>query len=69
MLNTICKLNCADCYAKIVCAVSAIKDEQGSIYVETNECIGCGCCRTACMTFSLDDALREKSIDWLMGVG
>jgi Fe-S-cluster-containing hydrogenase component 2 len=49
--------------------VNAIKDQHGSIYVETDECIGCGCCRTACITFSLDEALKEKTVEWLKGVG
>jgi Fe-S-cluster-containing hydrogenase component 2 len=49
--------------------VHAIKDQQGSIYVETEECIGCGCCRTACITFSLDLALKDKTVEWLKGVG
>jgi Fe-S-cluster-containing hydrogenase component 2 len=58
-----------ECFAKPVCAVQAIKDQQGSIYVETEECIGCGCCRTACMHFSYDNALKDKTVEWLMGVG
>ena len=33
MINSICKHNCPSCYAKPVCAVSAILDQQGSIYV------------------------------------
>ena len=69
MLNSICKLNCASCYAKPVCALGAIKEEQGSIYVDTDKCIGCSCCRTACMNFSNDKALKDKTVGWLKGEG
>ena len=69
MINSICKHNCKSCYAKPVCAVNAILDQQGSIYVDTEKCIGCGCCRTACLTFSIDDALKDKTVEWLMGAG
>ncbi|UCD86895.1 MAG: hypothetical protein JSV01_03745 [Desulfobacterales bacterium] len=67
MLNIICKHNCKSCYAEPVCAVDAIVDQQGSIYVETEKCIGCGCCRTACVTFGYDQALKDKTVDWLKG--
>jgi Fe-S-cluster-containing hydrogenase component 2 len=69
MINSICKLNCASCFAKPVCAVNAIIDQQGSIYVDTEKCVGCSCCRTACMTFSHDQALKEKTVEWLKGEG
>ena len=69
MINSICKHNCASCYAKPVCAVSAILDQQGSIYVDTEKCIGCGCCRSACITFRNDQALKEKTVEWLRGEG
>jgi Fe-S-cluster-containing dehydrogenase component len=61
MINSICKHNCASCFA--------ILDQQGSIYVDTEKCIGCGCCRTACITFSNDEALKEKTVEWLKGEG
>jgi len=67
MLNTICKHNCASCFALPVCALGAIIDQQGSIYVDTDKCIGCGCCRTVCITFSRDQALKEKTVEWLKG--
>ncbi len=66
MLNVICQHNCKDCYAMRVCAVRAIKDEQGSIYVETDECIGCGCCKNACVKFGYK-ALEDKTMAWLRG--
>ena len=69
MINSICKHNCPSCYAKPVCALSAILDQQGSIYVDTEKCIGCGCCRTACITFSRDEALKDKTVEWLKGEG
>lgn len=69
MLNVICRHNCKACFAESVCAVHAIVDQQGSIYVETEKCIGCGCCRTACITFGFDHALKEKTVEWLLGVG
>jgi Fe-S-cluster-containing hydrogenase component 2 len=49
-----------------VCAVHAIKDQQGSIYVETDDCIGCGCCKTACVHFGYK-ALEDKTPEWLKG--
>lgn len=60
MLNVICKTNCASCYAQVVCALSAIVSQDGAIYVDTDKCIGCSTCRTACMTFSLDKQLQRK---------
>jgi Fe-S-cluster-containing hydrogenase component 2 len=68
MLNVICKHNCKDCYALRICALGAIIDQQGSIYVETDKCIGCGCCRTACVHFGIDHALQDKTVEWLKGV-
>jgi Fe-S-cluster-containing hydrogenase component 2 len=66
MLNVICPHNCKDCFALRVCAVHAVKDQQGSIYVQTDECIGCGCCKTACLTFGYR-ALEDKTTQWLKG--
>ena len=40
MLNVICAHNCKDCYAMRVCAVHALVDQQGAIYVDTDKCIG-----------------------------
>ena len=57
MLNVICKHNCKDCYALRVCALHAIKDQQGSIYVESDDCIGCGCCVSVCPTGALQARL------------
>jgi Fe-S-cluster-containing hydrogenase component 2 len=67
MLNAICKKNCASCFAEPVCAVQAIITQQGSVYVQTEKCIGCGCCRTACITFGYDNALKDKTVEWLKG--
>jgi Fe-S-cluster-containing hydrogenase component 2 len=69
MLNVICKQNCKACFAEPICAMKAIISQQGAIYVETAKCIGCGACRTACVTWSLDKSLKEKTVDWLMGNG
>ncbi|MDD3580479.1 MAG: hypothetical protein PHW74_05615 [Desulfobacca sp.] len=66
MLNVICSHNCKDCYALRVCAVHAISDQQGCIYVDTEKCIGCGCCKTACVTFGYK-ALEDKTEVWLRG--
>jgi Fe-S-cluster-containing dehydrogenase component len=44
----------------------AIKDQQGSIYVETDDCIGCGCCKTACVHYGYK-ALEDKTMEWLKG--
>jgi len=67
MLNVICKTNCASCFAQVVCALSAIVSQAGSIYVDTDKCIGCGACRTACLTFSATKTLKRKPADWLKG--
>ena len=68
MLNVICKQNCKVCFCEPICAMKAIVSQQGTIYVETEKCIGCGACRTACMAWSLDKALKEKTVDWLRGL-
>jgi len=66
MLNIICKHACKDCYALNVCALQAIKEQEGAIYIDTENCIGCGCCKTACVTFGYK-ALEDKTTEWLMG--
>ena len=66
MLNIICKHNCKDCYALRVCALHAIEEKNGSIYVDTDNCIGCGCCKIACVTFGYK-ALEDKTPEWLTG--
>ena len=66
MLNIICKDNCKDCFALRVCAVHAIEEQKGSIYIDTENCIGCGCCKTICVTFGCK-ALEDKTHEWLMG--
>jgi len=66
MLNIICKHACKDCYALNVCALQAIEEQEGSIYIDTENCIGCGCCKTACVTFGYK-ALEDKTTEWLMG--
>ncbi|MBM4283632.1 MAG: hypothetical protein FJ128_00065 [Deltaproteobacteria bacterium] len=65
MLNVICPHNCKDCYALHVCAVRAISEREGAIYVDTGLCIGCGCCKTACISFGLK-ALEDKTVAWIM---
>jgi len=67
MLNMICKQNCAACFAEPICAMKAISNTGGAVYVETDRCIGCGACRTACNEWSLDKALKEKTTAWLKG--
>jgi Fe-S-cluster-containing dehydrogenase component len=66
MLNIICKHACKDCYALRVCALQAIEEQGGSIYIDTENCIGCGCCKTACVMFGYK-ALADKTTEWLMG--
>ena len=68
MVNVICKQNCKACFCEPICAMKAIASIQGTIYVDTEKCIGCGACRTACVTWSLDKALKEKTVDWLKGM-
>jgi len=66
MLNVICRHHCKDCYALRVCAVHAIEEQKGSIFVDTDNCIGCGCCKTACIAFGYK-ALEDKTPEWLKG--
>jgi len=66
MLNIICKHACKDCYALNVCALQAIEEQEGAIYIDTERCIGCGCCKTACVAFGYK-ALEDKTTEWLMG--
>ncbi len=66
MLNIICKHNCKDCYALRVCAVHAIEEQREAIYVDTDRCIGCGSCKTACVAFGYK-ALEDKTTEWLIG--
>lgn len=51
MINTICIHICKDCYALTVCAVHAIGERPDAITLNTEGCIGCGCCKTACEHF------------------
>jgi Fe-S-cluster-containing hydrogenase component 2 len=67
MMNLICKQNCKVCFAEPVCALDAIIVKERAVYVETDKCIGCGTCRFACIEWSLDKALKEKTVDWLKG--
>ena len=66
MLNIICKHVCKDCYALNVCALQAIEEREGAIYIDTENCIGCGCCKTACVAFGYK-TLEDKTTEWLMG--
>ncbi len=62
----ICPHTCKDCYAMRTCAVHAIEEKNNSIYIDKAQCIGCGCCKTACMHFG-GKALQNKTTKWLMG--
>ena len=66
MLNIICKHACKDCYARRVCALQAIEEKGSSIYIDTEKCIGCGSCKTACVTYGYK-TLEDKTTEWLMG--
>lgn len=68
MINIICRHDCKDCYALRVCPVDAIEEQKGLVSVDTDKCIGCGCCKTACVTFGYR-ALEDKTPEWLMGAG
>lgn len=60
MSKIICAHLCKSCYAMGVCAVHAISELNGSILVDTEKCIGCGSCKTACVAFGYK-ALQNKS--------
>lgn len=53
MSNSICKKNCASCFAVPVCSVKALVEQADGIYVDAEKCIGCGCCRKICVTYGL----------------
>lgn len=67
MVNVICRQNCRVPYCEAVCPSGAISIHADTVYVESDECVGCGICRRTCTAFSYDKALAEKSRDWLMG--
>ena len=60
-MKTVCSHNCASCFAVLVCAVNAMIDQREAILVDTEKCIGCGACRTACLAFSADQGLAKQS--------
>jgi Fe-S-cluster-containing hydrogenase component 2 len=66
MLNVICSHNCKDCYAMRVCAMHAISEDEGAVYLDTEKCIGCGCCKSVCVGFGYK-ALEDKTEAWLRG--
>jgi len=68
MLKVICHQNCKSCFCEPICAMKAIITKAGSVYVDTERCIGCGACRRICITYSIDKALKDKTEDWLKGV-
>ncbi len=61
MLKTVCSHNCASCFAVPVCAVGAMAEETDLVSVDTEKCISCGACRTACLSFSADQGLAKQS--------
>ncbi len=67
MINVICKQNCREPYCEPVCPVGALLVRSKTVYVDSDKCHGCGLCRKSCVTWSVDKALGEKTLDWMMG--
>jgi Fe-S-cluster-containing hydrogenase component 2 len=65
MTKAICPHNCKDCYAMRTCSLGAISDTQGSINLDTAQCIGCGSCKTACITFGNQTLRTVRPEKWL----
>ena len=61
MFKTVCSHNCASCFAVPVCAVGAMSERSDAVVVDTERCISCGACRTACLAFSMDQGLAKQS--------
>ncbi|MCE5335355.1 MAG: hypothetical protein LLG06_12300 [Desulfobacteraceae bacterium] len=66
MNNAICPHSCKDCFAMRTCAVGAISEVREGIVIDASQCIGCGCCKTACSAFGYK-ALQHKSMKRMMG--
>jgi Fe-S-cluster-containing dehydrogenase component len=51
MLKSVCPHYCKDCFAIRVCAVKAMAVQEGAVHYETDKCIGCDSCKSACTSF------------------
>jgi len=51
------------------CPIGAITLSTNTIYVDEKRCLGCGLCKVTCLYFSFDQALKDKTLRWLMGKG
>ena len=68
-MQIICKQNCRVPLCIHSCPIDAIIPAINTIYVDEKRCIGCGLCKVNCLFFSFDQALKEKTVRWLMGKG
>jgi Fe-S-cluster-containing hydrogenase component 2 len=67
MMSVVCRQNCRVPYCEAVCPSGAITAHTNTVYVESDDCLGCDICRRACTAFSFDRTLEKKSRLWLMG--
>jgi Fe-S-cluster-containing hydrogenase component 2 len=65
MLKTVCPHFCKDCFAIHVCAVHAVREDNGAILIDTAKCIGCGSCKSACIDLGLKALEKSKPWDWV----
>ena len=67
MLVMVCRHNCTFPYCEPVCPTGAIIVRTNTVYVECDDCIGCGNCRYVCRAFGTLKGLEKRPLDWLMG--
>lgn len=65
MSKNVCAHLCKSCFAAHVCAVHAITEINGTVLINSEKCIGCGSCKTACVAFGFK-ALQNKSASSFM---
>ncbi len=63
-MKTVCPHFCSDCFALHVCAVHAVVENNGSINIDTEKCIGCGSCKSACVALGFKALEKSKPWDW-----
>ena len=66
-MNVICPQYCRIPYCEPVCPTGAIVVGDKTVSVDSDRCNGCGLCKMACLTWSLDKNLAKRSLDRLIG--
>ena len=63
-MKTVCPHFCSDCFALRVCALRAVVENNGSIHIDTEKCIGCGSCKSVCVALGFKALEKSKPWDW-----